>query len=564
MVKPSRALDASRARGTHSAVRYHCPVVGCGRWFRSKQGRTKHIRAVHTDCRVSHRHSRGSPELPSSPVHGPSVRPPSVGPLNSTNTTIHHPPLPNNTDEPRNALQTTPPHRSFEPSNYLDEEPEIRGATPYWGSRSSVNSDGVPSEVPVDHSHTDGSIPMTPESETRALPERDSSPPQIHPNVRLKTTKRYHPLINGEHHKTVHSWRLKIVTGIPCDKYGNALPPNTPPPRRHEGMSSDDWTPYRNHTEYQLADFLFRQTQMSANNIDELMDLWASTLLNYGDCPPFADHNDLYNTIDSTPLGDAPWQSFSTTYNGEKPTEDVPPWMDAEYHVWHRDPLTVVRNLLNNPDFDGEFDYAPYQETGPNGEQHFQDYFSGDWVWEQSVGGSYFSRDLVSPARIPQDKIAEDPVTHGSTFVPIILGSDKTTVSVATGQNEYYPLYASIGNIHNNVRRAHRNGLVIIGFLAIPKSELHVTYPLHYIDRCDFTANKKYKDDPRFRKFRRQLFHSSLSAILQPVKPAMTTPQVERYPDGHYRRTIFGLGAYIADYPEQVLLTCIVQNWCPK
>jgi hypothetical protein len=69
-----------------------------------------------------------------------------------------------------------------------------------------------------------------------------------------------------------------------------------------------------------------------------------------------------------------------------------------------------------------------------------------------------------------QDEIAEDPATHGSTFVPIILGSDKTTVSVATGHNEYYPLYASIGNIHNNVRRAHRNGLVVIGFLAIPKS----------------------------------------------------------------------------------------------
>jgi hypothetical protein len=31
-------------------------------------------------------------------------------------------------------------------------------------------------------------------------------------------------------------------------------------------------------------------------------------------------------------------------------------------------------------------------------------------------------------------------------FAPVILGSDKTTVSVATGQNEYYPLYAGIGN----------------------------------------------------------------------------------------------------------------------
>jgi len=56
-------------------------------------------------------------------------------------------------------------------------------------------------------------------------------------------------------------------------------------------------------------------------------------------------------------------------------------------------------------------------------------------------------------------------------LVPIILGSDKTTVSVATGHNEYYPLYGSIGSIHNNVRRAQRGGVALIAFLAIPKSK---------------------------------------------------------------------------------------------
>jgi len=55
-------------------------------------------------------------------------------------------------------------------------------------------------------------------------------------------------------------------------------------------------------------------------------------------------------------------------------------------------------------------------------------------------------------------------------FIPIILGSDKTTVSVATRYNQYWPVYMSIGNIHNNVRRAHRNGVVLLGFLAIPTS----------------------------------------------------------------------------------------------
>jgi hypothetical protein len=47
-----------------------------------------------------------------------------------------------------------------------------------------------------------------------------------------------------------------------------------------------------------------------------------------------------------------------------------------------------------------------------------------------------------------KDTIVNDPATHGSVFVPIILGSDKTTVSVATGQNDFYPLYLSSGNCY--------------------------------------------------------------------------------------------------------------------
>lgn len=69
--------------------------------------------------------------------------------------------------------------------------------------------------------------------------------------------------------------------------------------------------------------------------------------------------------------------------------------------------------------------------------------------------------------------ISGEPDAQGSSFVPIILGSDKTTVSVATGQNEYYPVYCSIGNVHNKVRRAHRNAVALIAFLAIPKSKCH-------------------------------------------------------------------------------------------
>jgi hypothetical protein len=77
-------------------------------------------------------------------------------------------------------------------------------------------------------------------------------------------------------------------------------------------------------------------------------------------------------------------------------------------------------------------------------------------------------------------------------------------------------------------------------------------------------AKKEYANDAQFRKFRRQLFHSSLAKMLESLKPGMTKPEIVRCPDRKFRRAIYGLGPYIADYPEQALLTSVVQGWCAR
>jgi len=77
-------------------------------------------------------------------------------------------------------------------------------------------------------------------------------------------------------------------------------------------------------------------------------------------------------------------------------------------------------------------------------------------------------------------------------------------------------------------------------------------------------AMKEHASDAAFCKFHQQLFHSSLAAILSPLKPAMTTPEVVKFSDSHFRHVIYGLGPYIADYEEQALLMCIVHGWCPR
>ena len=71
--------------------------------------------------------------------------------------------------------------------------------------------------------------------------------------------------------------------------------------------------------------------------------------------------------------------------------------------------------------------------------------------------------------------IKDHPEVTGAFLVSLILGSDKTAVSVATGHTSYWPLCLSIENIHNNVHCTHQNGVVLLGFLAIVKCKWYIS-----------------------------------------------------------------------------------------
>ena len=86
--------------------------------------------------------------------------------------------------------------------------------------------------------------------------------------------------------------------------------------------------------------------------------------------------------IDSLEEGHSSWHSFQVSYQGERPTEDVPSWMNESYDVWHRDPHKVIEDLLANTEFDGSVDpirnfqtvsavgLTSCQETGPGNKRH--------------------------------------------------------------------------------------------------------------------------------------------------------------------------------------------------
>ncbi|KAJ7328054.1 hypothetical protein DFH08DRAFT_916752 [Mycena albidolilacea] len=293
--------------------------------------------------------------------------------------------------------------------------------------------------------------------------------PSPSPHLRPQSQKNYHPFLNGR----------------PCNEAGEFLPDGTPPPPRTTA-ADDDWSPYEDSVQFNITDFLFHRVQMSTKNIDNLLEQWALSLMKHGDLGPFENYQHLYETIDATKLY-------------------APVWARQSYEIWYRDPEVVISNMLDNPDFDGAFDTAPYVHLDSNGKRRWHDFMSANFAWRHS------------------DKIYDDDhTTEGSMYTPLFFGIDKTTVSVATGNVEYHPGYISLRNLHNSIRGGHRNGVVPFVFLAIPKSD------------------RKYDNDPEFR--------------------GMTTPVVRRCPDGHFRRIIYDFGPFIADYPEQVMLAGIVQN----
>ncbi|KAI9436943.1 hypothetical protein H4582DRAFT_1816026, partial [Lactarius indigo] len=314
----------------------------------------------------------------------------------------------------------------------------------------------------------------------------------------------------------------------PTDINGIPLPEATPPPARSD-LPPDDWSPFEDAAHFLLADFLFRKAQMSASNITELFDFWALSVEKYDIVALYDSHRTLYATIGAIQDGDAPWQCLSVNAASDDDPQHAPEWRREEYEVWYWDPDVVIRNLLDNPDFASQFDTAPYIMTDTQGEHRWTDFMSGQFAWRRN--------EMI---------YSGDPTMEGAMYCAVILGSDKTTVSVATGHVEYHPLYLSVGNLHNKARRGHRNGVIPIAFLAIPK------------------GSSGFDDDDKFRKFKRQLYHSSISAILESLRPGMTTPVVRCCPDGHYRRVVYDIGPFIADYPEQVMLVGVVQGWCPR
>lgn len=77
---------------------------------------------------------------------------------------------------------------------------------------------------------------------------------------------------------------------------------------------------------------------------------------------------DLYKTINSIKAGNRTWKTYKFCYAWPTPSGPIPQWMEQEYELNAQDALVLVEHQLATSNFNGNFDYAPYQEFGPDSE----------------------------------------------------------------------------------------------------------------------------------------------------------------------------------------------------
>ncbi len=167
---------------------------------------------------------------------------------------------------------------------------------------------------------------------------------------------------------------------------------------------------------------------------------------------------------------------------------------------------------------------------------------TGNWWWDVQVCDLHVFQAFSLLFHFQHVLEARKP---GATIMPIIISSDRTQVTLF-GTKTAYPLYLTIGNLPKAIRcKPSWHGQILLAYL--PTTKL-----------------KTVTNEAARRRMTLNLFHSCLWQIFKPLENLGIEGIVMKDGNGTQRRVHPILAAFVGDYPEQVLVTCIKSGQCPK
>ncbi|KAH9912266.1 uncharacterized protein B0H18DRAFT_1127404 [Fomitopsis serialis] len=173
-----------------------------------------------------------------------------------------------------------------------------------------------------------------------------------------------------------------------------------------------------------------------------------------------------------------------------------------------RDIIEAIKALLGNPAHADHIVYRPswmFSDTSKKN-RIYSEMWTGKW-WHA----------------------VQSLLPTGAALAPVIISTDKTQLTQFSGNKSAYPVYLTLGNIPKALR--------------------------HKVDSTGLTERKH-------RALVQQLFHSSVKMILKPLIEAGKKRIDVTGGDGKVRRVHPVLASYVADYPEQCLVTCTKYGTC--
>jgi hypothetical protein len=275
--------------------------------------------------------------------------------------------------------------------------------------------------------------------------------------------------------------------------------------------------PFAGPMEWQFASWAQR-SGLSRKKLDGFMKL------DYVKKRPFSFANGaaLVDRLQSSLASKPRWQALKMTPEFGSPTGEVV--------LYHRNPLDAIKVLLSRPKLGIDMAFTPRRSwIDSNGfrERIYSEMFSGDWAWR-----------------------TQSELPAGGALIPVMLGSDKTSLTAIAGGKSAWPLYLSIGNINSQIRnKPLNNAWILIAYIPC------VTFKnMDNSERRDTRMKTAVSD---------RFFHQCLRAIIHPLIKAGNDGILMIDSIGAQRLCFPRVAAYLADYPEQCLVNAAMPSSSP-